>query len=456
MLVLLAVVIASLFLLPKSRWKDTIEEVAASGVYIENWVLAFKAVDYLAAQATASPVQHFWALSTQGQFYLVWPLLVAGVAFAARKAGVAFRKLAAVAFAIVFAVSLVASVILTQRDQPFTYFNTFARAWEFSLGALLAVFVSRIDLSRGLRVAAGWIGVLGILSCGLVLQVSRVFPGYAALWPILCAALVIIAGTSGSRFGVDRILASKPMVYVGGISYAIYLWHFPLLVFCRTYAQPYPISFATGVGILVASFVLAALTSRFLENPARYSSIGKESPLRAFAFGVACAVPLVIGLGFWSWRYVDARRDMRPPVALGDPQHPGVAALGQAGPQRWKAPLYPGPLEVAQDRDRMESRCGLDYESTVPGQCWAGVTENPRLTVAVVGSSYAAQWTPALELGSAPLPRATARSTSARACARASSAVARNGMPTCCRRSCARNPTWCSPIPHVATRPAAR
>src|SRR3954468_10374672 len=172
--VLCTVVVVGIILMPKSRRKDTIEQVAASAVYLENWALAFRSVDYLAQHEAVSPVQHFWALSVQGQFYVLWPLLIAGAALLARRAGIAFRPVLVAALGVIFATSLAFSVYYTAKNQPFAYFHTFARAWEFSMGALLAVAIPYLEPSRPLRVALGWLGVLAIVSCGILLQVSRV------------------------------------------------------------------------------------------------------------------------------------------------------------------------------------------------------------------------------------------------------------------------------------------
>jgi peptidoglycan/LPS O-acetylase OafA/YrhL len=249
-----------------------------------------------------SPVQHYWALPVQTQFYVVWPMLVAAAAWAARRAGVELRKLLGGLLVLISGLSLAYSIHLTAKNQPFAYFNTFARAWEFSLGALLALTLPYLRVPAALRLAMGWTGVLAILSCGFILQVSRVFPGYAALWPTLAAVFVIAAGTTGSRFGVDRLLASRPMVYLGGSSYGIYLWHFPILTFRRQYAEPHPITGNAGAVILLASIGLAALSTRFIESRVR-DPRGTAAPRgRPFAFGTACLAPIVVGLGLWSAR----------------------------------------------------------------------------------------------------------------------------------------------------------
>lgn len=400
--VLCAVVVAGIVMMPKSRWKDTIEQVAASAVYLENWALAFRSVDYLAQHEAASPVQHYWALSVQGQFYLLWPLLVATAALVARRAGIAFRSVLVAALGVIFALSLAFSIYFTARNQLFAYFHTAARAWEFSMGALLAVAIPYLKPAKPLRVALGWIGVVGIVSCGIVLQVSRVFPGYAALWPTLAAVCIITAGASGSRFGADRLLASRPMVYLGGISYGIYLWHFPILAFARQYAQPYDLPPLAGAAILALAIGLAALTTRYIENRIREPRGQTAARGRPLVFALTCLAPVVLALGIWSVWYTAARQPLPAVVAKAD--HPG--ALARTAGFRYiggeDVDVVPGPLQVAEDRESLDQPgCVNDPDATEPGLCRIAGSAEPsgkRLTLAVVGGSHSSQWLPALKL----------------------------------------------------------
>ena len=144
--VLCAVILASVLLLPRSRWMDTIQEVAASAAYVENWTLAFKSIDYLARTGATSPVQHFWALSTQAQFYLLWPLVFALALVIARRRRLDTRRVLGWVFGVLFVTSLLYSVILTRVDQPFAYFNSLARVWEFCIGAALALALPHLRL----------------------------------------------------------------------------------------------------------------------------------------------------------------------------------------------------------------------------------------------------------------------------------------------------------------------
>lgn len=397
-LVLCTVVVASIFFLPESRWSQTIKHVAASAAYLENWLLIRESADYLQQGGPVSPVQHFWALSTQGQFYLAWPLLLAAIAFTARRASVDFRKLAAAALLAVFTVSLAYSVWLTQRNQPVAYFLPATRVWEFAIGGLLALVITRVTLPRHARLVAGWVGLLAIVSCGLVLQVSSVFPGYAALWPTLGGALVILGGTSGSRLGVDRILGSAPMIYLGGISYAVYLWHFPILEFYRTYTQPGPVDVLPGVCIIAAAVGLAALTKRFVEVPVKRARIGSATPWHAYGFGVICSVPLVVGLAAWSTLYLHERADEQRVVAVGSRDYPGARVLepGFAFRDDPAVGIYPGPYTVAGDFDPRGDACGEATDEIVPRECT--IIGGPDLpSIAVVGGSHSAHWLPALQ-----------------------------------------------------------
>jgi peptidoglycan/LPS O-acetylase OafA/YrhL len=400
--VLCVVVVVGIVMMPKSRWKDTIEQVAASAVYLENWALAFRSVDYLAQHEAVSPVQHYWALSVQGQFYVLWPMLVAGAALIARRVGIAFRQVLVAVLGVLFALSLVFSIYFTAKNQPFAYFHTAARAWEFSMGALLAVAIPYLKPSKPLRVALGWIGVVGLVSCGIVLQVSRVFPGYAALWPTLAAVCIITAGTSGSRLGADRLLASRPLVYLGGISYGIYLWHFPILAFARQFAQPYELPSSAGVAILALSIGLAALTTRYIENRIREPRGQTAARGRPFVFGLACLAPVVLALGIWGVWYKAVKHPQRAAVVKSD--HPGAQALtsGFRYVGANDVDVVPGPLQVAEDRELLnQPGCVTEPEATEPGICRiAGGEEHPgrRLTLAVVGGSHSSQWLPALKL----------------------------------------------------------
>ncbi len=290
----LAFVIVGIFLwMPATRHGSMLAEVAASALYVENWALAAKAVDYAAREEIKSPVQHFWAMAVQGQFYVIWLLLAGVIGLAAGPQR--FRRLFGAALCLLFAASLAWSVLLTASNQPLAYFHTGVRVWEFAAGGLLALAIGplRARLERAGHAGsvfcgiAGWGGLTLVVSCGLVLSVSRQFPGVAALWPVAGALLVVVAAGRCGRFGVGRLLASRPFVFVGGVAYALYLWHWPVLTFVRSASPSGEIDLPAGVLILAVSFVLAVVTTRIVEQPIRLRLAATPHPWRAVAGGAA-------------------------------------------------------------------------------------------------------------------------------------------------------------------------
>lgn len=384
--VLLTTVAAAVLILPEGRWLQTIREVAASAPFLQNWRLAADAVDYAAQNNTASVVQHFWSLSIQGQVFVAWPLLVVLVVLIARRAGADLREYLTLALVGVMVTSLSYSVALTAAEQPLAYFHTLTRLWEFAFGGLLALGVDRIALSRGIRTVLGWTGVVGLLLCGFVLQVGNVFPGYAALWPTTCAALVIAAGCTGHRWGVDRLLATRPAQYLGDLSYALYLWHWPVLVLYLVGRGREAVGLRGGALIIGTSLVLAALTHHLIERPVLRSA----GPRRYRAVAAGMALVLLTAAG---WRIAALQRipDVGRPT---DSDHPGALALAGAAADPAVEPLPP-MITVYEDWVRIEHwHCVMGAASM--NVCTQPVEYQPERRIVVVGDSHALQFAGAL------------------------------------------------------------
>jgi peptidoglycan/LPS O-acetylase OafA/YrhL len=345
-LVLVSTAVASVLVLPEGRWAQTIREIAAAALYLENWQLAADSADYAARNNMASVVQHFWSLSIQGQFFLLWPLLIALVALASRGATEQVRPRATLVLLGVFAASLVYSIELTVQNQPLAYFHTLTRLWEFALGGLLALHADRVVLPPRARVATGWTGVLGLVVCGMALPVASVFPGIAALWPTGCAALVLLAGRTGAPAAADRLLASPPARYLGDISYALYLWHWPVLVLYLVAREQESLGLYGGAFVIGVSVVLAVLTYHLVEKPALRRPAGPRTGYRLAAIGTTTVLILAV-----TWQVIGAQHG-ETVAELGDEAHPGARALltGAVDP----APLLPPPVEVYEDWVRIE------------------------------------------------------------------------------------------------------
>ncbi|WP_165189433.1 acyltransferase family protein, partial [Kocuria carniphila] len=216
---------------PDTSIRDFRWQGLASVFYLQNWELASASVDYYAADhSTASPFQHFWSLSVQGQVFLLWPLIFGFAWWVRRRTRISSVPVLAVCFGLIFAASIAYSVVTTETQQAFAYFDTRARLWEFALGSLIALAIPYLNPPRIVRIILGWVGIVSMVSVGVLVDVQGAFPGWIALWPLLSAAAIIVAGNTGSPFGFDRFLSWWPVVKLGDAAYALYLVHWPLLI----------------------------------------------------------------------------------------------------------------------------------------------------------------------------------------------------------------------------------
>ncbi|MFF2841868.1 acyltransferase family protein [Paenarthrobacter sp. NPDC057981] len=404
--VLLGVLAATWAFIPQSRWPDVLAEAWASLFYRQNWQLADNAVDYYAQNHSgASPLQHFWSLSVQGQVFILWPLIFAAVALLQPRLATFFpgkalthRNLLFVVFGAVFLASLVFSIDQTANNQEYAYFDTRARLWEFALGSLLALALPYLKPGRRLRVFLGWAGITAMLACGLVLTVDRSFPGFIALWPTLAAAAVIVAGQSNSRFGADRFLASRPLVLVGNNSYALYLWHWPVLVFFLLVTGTTAPGLFQGLGIMAVSMLLAVGTTRFVEEPMRRWVWPAVRSWRAAVVIAACGALLAMPVTVWQG--VIAAEDA---AIAGQPKEltPGAAALSPefAGQPEQEAMIIPAPGAMKDEWADIDGLCTGDNVPSDPllqGCLQNDEPENVTKEIVVLGDSHAQQYMAAL------------------------------------------------------------
>jgi peptidoglycan/LPS O-acetylase OafA/YrhL len=217
--VLLVTLVASLAFLPKTVWTTTFRQIAASALYTQNWVLAGDAVDYSAADNAATLVQHYWSLSVEEQFYLVWPVIFVGalaISLARRRRLTtnALPKSGYVAIlvslALLFVASLAYSIVATQANGAEAYFVTPTRVWEFAAGSLVALtFLGRQYVGRPSWLL-GWTGLAMIVASSFWFSGATAFPGWVALFPVAGACL-LLAAPGGSSAGAPRWwLSRKP------------------------------------------------------------------------------------------------------------------------------------------------------------------------------------------------------------------------------------------------------
>jgi peptidoglycan/LPS O-acetylase OafA/YrhL len=275
--VLFVTLIASWAWLSPLRFGNIVRDIVASAFYFINFRLAGIGTDYLASAEPPSPVQHFWSLAVEEQFYMFWPVLILLATLLSRRRGQArFGPLAAV-LATLTVGSLALSWFVTRQSAPWAYFGTHARAWELGLGALVALGAPM--LARMPRVAAefaAWSGLGAIIAAALLYDEFTPFPGIAALLPVAGAASLIAAGCGSASTG--RLLSVAPMRVLGKLSYGWYLWHWPLLIIVPAALDrdPSPVlSHGTGTG---ATFPCGGGES---DPPPRHASAASRARRRA-------------------------------------------------------------------------------------------------------------------------------------------------------------------------------
>lgn len=273
--------------IPAIDWEQNLHEIRAAALYAENWQLVGTSIDYLASENAPSLVQHFWSLSVEEQFYFSQPLLLLGAVrlFRTRRAFVPVLTAVVV-------LSLPYSIYLTASQPGAAYFSTGTRAWEFALGGLAAVAAGRIAWPPAMRAVLGWLGLALIAAALMLYSPTTPFPGIAAAVPVIGTALAMVFAGSTSPIGPGRLLGAAPLKVVGDWSYAIYLWHWPLIVAVPVLLNR-PAGWKVKLTMLLVTVVLAALTKRLVEDRWRQ----RRSPGRPWRTYAATFVAMTLIAG---------------------------------------------------------------------------------------------------------------------------------------------------------------
>ncbi|MEE6163589.1 MULTISPECIES: acyltransferase family protein [unclassified Mycolicibacterium] len=419
--VLAAAAVLTILIQPETRWETFADQSLASLGYYQNWELASTAANYLRAGEAVSPLQHIWSMSVQGQFYIAFLALIFGFAYLFRKVfGRHLRTAFVVLLSALTVASFVYAIIAHNIDQATAYYNSFARAWELLLGALVGAVVPLVRWPMWLRTVAATIALAAILSCGAFIDGVKEFPGPWALVPVGATILFIVSaanlmtGTgSDDRLPLpNRMLATKPFVSLGSMAYSLYLWHWPLLIFWLSYTGHSHTNFIEGTVVLLISGVLAWLTTHYVEEPLRLQKSAKSTtPAPAIPLRTRLRRPtIVLGSGVallgvaltatsFTWReHVTVQRANGKELAgLSARDYPGARALlnHERVP---KLPMRPTVLEAKDDLPATTlDGCISDFSNADVITCTYGDKDATR-TIALAGGSHAEHWITALDL----------------------------------------------------------
>ncbi|GAA4415663.1 acyltransferase family protein [Georgenia halophila] len=384
--VLTASAAVAYLVVPPVERQAVLEDATASALYFPNIHFAVQDTNYL-ADGSPSIFQHFWSLGVEEQFYLFWPIVLLLVL----KRWGSTRLGAVPAVAGLVALSFVGCLLVMEVSQSWAFFALPTRAWELGVGALIAVVAS-----RGVKPTGPFAGVLAyaglamILVSGLAFSDKTTFPGVATLLPVGGAALVILCGGGDSRTSPGWLLALRPMVFVGAISYSLYLVHWPLVMIPQAAGEA-PLPAWATIGLSLLAIPVAHLCYRFVEQPFRRPRSARSTHRRTVAVSLAASTAL-------------GAVTMSSGVAVSHaPIHAGEDAPAyQLEPNPSGTPFVPANLtpdlrSAGDDNPEIYDNGCLRGQREVDGSgCQKGEdSEAPR--VVLFGDSHAASWYPALK-----------------------------------------------------------
>ncbi|MGI8625637.1 MAG: acyltransferase family protein [Geodermatophilaceae bacterium] len=431
-LVLVATVGAAMVLLGSVRASEVGREAFWSALFSVNWKFAIDGTDYFASGLPPSPLQHYWSLSVEEQFYLVWPALFALllVLFVGRASMHRRRRRvltsghllgAAGVIGLITAGSLGYSILATAESPNAAFFSTFTRVFELGVGALLAILLPQLSYLPGVAKAVlSWLGLAGIAVSAVIFSDATAFPGAIALLPVLSAALVIVGGMGGGGGGgAGILLAIPPMRWVGDRSYSLYLWYWPFLVIAAAYLGRDLTGFEAAA-LVAAALLATVVTYALIEYPIHKGRLQSTRATSLVLWPASFAFVAVVSLVA-----VDAAKSVPggtdPAVVFSPaPTAPAATSGTQPGPETGTAP--PGSVEAAvaeavaiarvsgpipptmtppldqlrADTWETVAPCAAETNQTTTDICGYGPSDAGRSMV-VIGDSHAGMWVQTLK-----------------------------------------------------------
>ena len=352
-LVLFITAIVAWLLLPPISRGSIGRDLIATTLYVSNYLFAWWQNDYQNLNAVPSPFIHYWSLAVEEQFYLFWPIFIIALAKlkSSRKFLIGFWSVTIITFAL--------GVWLTVLAPIWAFYSLPTRAWELSIGALIALLPRLQNQKRVIAI----FGLVALLVSTFWFSETTAFPGFYALLPVLGTA-ALLSSIGNWPNSIKWLATNRISLWLGKISYPLYLWHWPVLVLPIALLSRDLLVWERIVALLI-TVLFADLTNRFVEEPLRVKDI---SPRRLIQFvGLAMVLSVLLGLGIMKTT---------------------TSSILVDGKQTTLAIIEARPITY-------ENGCHLNYHQSISPLCEFGKLDSTK-TVVLFGDSHAAQWFPAL------------------------------------------------------------
>ncbi len=392
-LVILATVAAAYVVLGVVSGNSVADDGRWAAVFLANFHFESVGTNYLTASLPPSPLQNYWSLSVEEQFYVVFPTLFLVVA--RLRGRLSLRTRLSVALGVVIVASYWLSVAQTASHPATAYFSPFTRAWELALGALVAVSTTWLKHLPA-RVAAllTWAGLAAIVYSAFAFDAQTAYPGSLVAIPVVGAGLIIAGGVAVPRWGVESVLGTGPAQWLGKRSYSLYLWHWPILVIAAEQVDKTSLPVGDNLILVVIAVLLSMATSHVVENPIRHWRLPTRTSVLA---GVALVLATVLALSL-----AIAVETAGPTHAQVVPAANEQVVLDQVAAA---AKITTVPKDLQPSLSGAAADWGGNYEEL---QCKAGLTQtnqvicpfgNPKSSdlMVVYGDSHALMWLPAFD-----------------------------------------------------------
>ncbi len=356
-----------------------------AAAFLANFHFSAIGTNYLASQQPPSPLQNYWSLSVEEQFYIVYPTLFLLVARLGR--GFSLRARMAVFLSFIIAASYTLSIVQTSTHPTAAYFSPLTRAWELALGALIAVGTSWLKhVPPSVAAAVTWLGLAGIVTAGFSFDAQTPYPGAWVALPVVGAGLIIAGGTAIPQLGAESVLGLLPFRWLGKLSYSLYLWHWPILIIAAEHAGKSSLPFRQSLGWLLVALLASIVTFALVENPIRHARFPSKPSI---GLGVGLAA---VTIGLCTLAISDHSSSAAPEVGAA-PDSARVLATVAAAPHIRILPpsLEPSLQDAPTDWGGRPDSCAPSFAQATEPICLLGDRRGNHEMV-VYGDSHALMW----------------------------------------------------------------